>query len=125
MYTKKKLISIAKKLAEYSFDASGKLSRERVNQVIQGAQELPERDRAFLLRKYLYFLEVVLKRHEVCIAFSGNCDVEKIRREAEKKMGYPLSVKAVEDPQLIAGVHVTIGDYTWERSVRSDLEALC
>lgn len=125
MYTKKKLISIAKKLAEYSFGASGELSRERIDQVEQSIQELPERNRAFLLRKYLYFLEVVLKRHEVCIAFSGNCDVKGIHEEAEKKMGYPLSVKAIEDPQLIAGVCVTIGDHTWERSVRSDLEALC
>ncbi|MDE6576376.1 MAG: F0F1 ATP synthase subunit delta [Opitutales bacterium] len=124
MHSKRRIAALAKRLAASSFDAHGALDIPRIRALAGLISEFPERDRGLLLRKYVYFLEETYCRQTIRVECSGGCDTEEIRCSLEATYRRPLELIVQENPELIAGVRVTLGDHIWERSVRSDLIAM-
>ncbi|UPA28565.1 MAG: F0F1 ATP synthase subunit delta [Verrucomicrobiota bacterium] len=124
MRSKRRISALAKRLASSSFDAQGALDVSKIRALAGLILEFSERDRGSLLRKYAYFLGEAYRQRTVRIECAGDCNTEAIHRSLETTYRRPLELIVQENPELIAGVRVTLGDHIWERSVRSDLIAM-
>ena len=124
MHSKRRIAALAKRLAASSFDARGALDISKIRALAGLILEFSERDRGLLLRKYTYFLEEAYRQRTVRVERAGDCNTEAIYRSLEATCRRPLELIVQENPELIAGVRVTLGDHIWERSIRSDLTAM-
>ncbi|MDR1435543.1 MAG: F0F1 ATP synthase subunit delta [Puniceicoccales bacterium] len=125
MLAKKKVNALAKRLAQLSFDGTtGCIDGELIREIIRIIQEFHENVRSLLLKKYRYFLETEQANQTVRIEYFGQCDIEKIHTHAEQFAKKKLKCEAIEDPKLIAGIRIILGDQIWERSIRCDLDRI-
>ncbi|MDR2807014.1 MAG: F0F1 ATP synthase subunit delta [Puniceicoccales bacterium] len=126
MLSKKKVYSLAKRLAQRSFDSSTNcIHEEHVREIIALIRETPEYIRSLFLKKYSYFLEVAWMNRTIKIEYAGDCDFLKLQNQIEQRVQKKLPFEAIPAPELIVGFRMTVGDWIWERSVRSDLNMLC
>jgi len=105
----------------------GFVSEERVGAVLAALRKNPPRNLRVILRLYAAMIE----RHETestaVVESTGELSpeaLEKIRSTFEVRLGRPLRVEARQNPSLLAGVRVTIGDVVYEMSVMSRLAGL-
>jgi hypothetical protein len=124
MPSKKKVIALAKRLAQLSFEGT-EIDRSRVRAAVEWMEECAETMRGSLRRKYLQFLENECHRRLLRIEYAGECDFISIQRSMEQHMERTLKLEMVENMALIAGLKISVGDYIWERSIRNDLSTLC
>lgn len=124
MLTKKAVGSLAKKFASMSFDDSGNVDKTRVRAVLDVISEYSERMRPLLRRKYFYFLDQCINQKNLVIEYSGSVDIDKIKTFFETKLQYPVHVKTMNNPELLAGVRVRINDMIMERSLLGDINSL-
>jgi hypothetical protein len=125
MLSKKKVNSMAKRLARLSFDEeTGEIDLSRVRAIIKFIPEIEERVRYLWERQYLRFLENEWERRLLKIEYVGACDCVNLQRSIEQGLGRKLQLQVLENEELIAGLRISVGDYIWERSIRGDLTAL-
>ena len=125
MLSSRRVVAIAKHLARLSIEKDlGEITPSKVKAVIDFIVEFPERERKALIRKYIYFLEDVCQKRTLQIEYTSGCDTDRLRKTMESKAGCALAVNLKENPDLIEGVRLSLGDFIWERSIRSDLELI-
>ncbi|MDR2812620.1 MAG: F0F1 ATP synthase subunit delta [Puniceicoccales bacterium] len=124
MLSKKKVTTLAKKLAQLSFDGA-EIDLSRVRAIAELMAEFAETVRRSLQRKYLHFLENECHRFRLSIEYVDGGDFISIQRFMERHMQRKLRLETTENRALIAGLRISVGDCIWERSIRGDLSALC
>lgn len=124
MLTKKKIIHLAKKLAALSVSDDGLLSLPRVDAALDVVRSCSERYRGLLMRQYRYFLEEKIRALTVVFEKNGKIDVESEVAKLERQFHKKLLLELRENPTLIAGARLTIGDMVFDRSLRSVLDSL-
>lgn len=127
MQRNKKVRHLAKKLVELSKDEKGLVVESRVREVLDGLKQAS-------LRRYLGTLKAYLQlmRREIALQTALVGSPTKIADEALRQIEHSFSeryerdIQAVvrEDPSLIAGVRIRVGDDVYDASVAGQLERL-
>jgi hypothetical protein len=89
---------------------------------------LPPRVRKIFLRQLLDACVREQRERRCILEYAGRLRpaAEKaLERSLGRELGRPITLRGRENPQLIAGVRVTVGDRRWERSLRLGLERFC
>lgn len=129
MKRKKALVLEAKKLVRLSLDATGGLSGERVQAILETlkASGRPILQLRLLLKAYQRFVQLELDRGQGLLECAGALKSEAVAALAQHlsiAAKRPVSLETRENPSLIAGVRVTLGDHVWESSISSRLATL-
>jgi F-type H+-transporting ATPase subunit delta len=122
----KKARATAKLLLALSLE-NGQLSEARVSDVLAWFEQKPPAHAAAILREYHRLVSREIARSRAKIEFSGALAggaVPSILSELSKLYHRPVSAATVENPALIAGLRVSIGDDVFERSIAAQLESL-
>ncbi len=126
MSATKQIRATAKLLLSLSLD-NGQLSEPKVQGVLAWFEQKRPAHAASLLREYHRLVQREVNRSRARVEFAGELAggaIPSIVAELSKIYQRPISAAAVENPTLIAGVRVSIGDDVFERSIASQLEAL-
>ena len=126
MSAPKKIRATAKQLLALSLEG-GQLSEPKVRAVLDWFAQKPPAHAAATLREYHRLVEREVARSRARIEFAGalaSGAVASIITELSRIYHRPISATTVENPALIAGVRVSIGDDVFERSVAGQLEKL-
>ena len=121
-----RLKKYAKKLVRISMD-KGHVSLERVRGVINALNMDPPRQFKRILNYYAFYLEIEMRRTAAQINYAGTLDqesIKKIQMMLSQFYGERIDVVANEDPSLISGIRIHIGDDVWDTSVRGALDEL-
>ncbi len=117
----------ARKLVSLSLDGSGRISDERVSAILQVLKEKSPRHLKLILKIYLYYVKQEIRRSEAVLEYAGEIQpaaVEAIERDLSSRYHRSVSSVSRENPDLIAGLRVTIGDDVYDASVAGHLEKL-
>lgn len=126
MKTDKKINQFAKKLVELSKD-EGALKSERVDEVLAGIRQSKYRQPLRLMKAYLFQIRRELARQTARVASPSPLSADAIASlESNLSARYNRPIKAVsqEDPSLIAGLRVRVGDDLYDASLAGRLERL-
>ncbi len=126
MSAPKKVRATAKLLLSLSLE-DDQLSEARVRDVLVWFEQKPPAHAAAVLREYRRLVLREITRTRARIEYSGALAggaIPSIVAELSKLYHRPISATAVENPALIAGVRVSIGDDVFERSVAAQLDTL-
>ncbi len=122
----KQVRATAKSLLTLSLE-NGQISEPKVRDVLVWFEQKPPAHAAAVLREYHRLVIREVNRTRARIEFAGALAggaIPSIIAELSKLYHRPISATAVENPSLIAGVRVSIGDDVYERSLAAQLEAL-
>lgn len=123
----KKIIHLAKKLVELSKDDSGVVTEAKVGEVLSGLKQVEHRQPLATLKAYLSYLrrEVALQTAVVSTPASLSDDaLKEIEAKFTALYARPISAEIKQDPSLIAGVRVRVGDDVYDASVAGRLQRL-
>jgi F-type H+-transporting ATPase subunit delta len=122
----RKLKSFTSRLLTLS-QTGGRVDPEKVKTVLSTLMNSDIHNLRQVLVIYRQQVAQDLKRSTAILSHAGPLSpgiVSGITSALEEKTGRRLEVEVREDPQLIAGIQVAIGDYVFERSIRSILQQL-
>ncbi|HLP07588.1 MAG TPA: F0F1 ATP synthase subunit delta [Opitutaceae bacterium] len=126
MSATKQIRATAKQLLALSLE-DGQLSETKVRAVLAWFEQKPPAHAAATLREYHRLVLHEVSRSRARIEFAGTLAsgaVASIITELSRIYHRPISATTIENPALIAGVRVSIGDDVFERSVAGQLEKL-
>lgn len=126
MAAPKQVRAAAKLLLTLSLEG-GQLSETKVRDVLTWFEQKPPVHAAAVLREYHRLVVREINRTRARIEFSGalaSGAIPSIIAELSRLYHRPISAGAVENPALIAGVRISIGDDVFERSIAAQLETL-
>ena len=116
----------AKGLAHLSLE-DGVVSAEKVEAVLQALKKRPPRQLKTVLKHYLYYIKKEIDRGKAVIEFAGALDeasISNILRRLEETYRRTLTLESWENPSLIAGFRIAVGDDLYDASVSGRLENL-
>lgn len=102
-------------------------SLEEILVVIREIAKLPLRTRRDFLKIFQKDLKSELYRQQQIIEFAGEItksDIAQLEKSFSKKFAQNICFATQENPDLIAGIRVHIGDQRWEKSIRNTLNQL-
>lgn len=121
--SKKEILKIAKKLFQASFtqkELSNAKIRTNINLIKKGYKTKVLE----ILRVYYHLLKAQLAK-ETLIIEAGNAlptaDIKQIQNYFEKQADRALTVKLQQNPLLLGGLKVTLGDTLWDFSLREKI----
>ena len=126
MAADKQLSDFAKRLVEISLE-NGEVSASRVGEVLQSLSDNPPRNYKPLLRLYLRHIQREIASYTASIEHAGpisDAVTSSIQGFLEKQSGRKIHVQAKENPDLVAGLRVTLGDDIYEDSAAFRLKPL-
>jgi F-type H+-transporting ATPase subunit delta len=126
MSAPKKIRATARILLKLSLE-NGQLSEAKVRDVLAWFEAKPPVHAAATLREYHRLVVREYNRSRARIEFAGALSsgaVASILSELSRIYGRPVSAATSENPGLIAGVRISIGDDVYERSIASELDTL-
>lgn len=122
----KKARATAKLLLALSLE-NGQLSEARVSDVLAWFEQKPPAHAAAVLREYHRLVVREYGRGHAKIEFSGTLAsgaVAWIVSDLSKLYDRPISATSTDNPALVAGIRISIGDDIFERSIATQLETL-
>ncbi len=125
--TEDHLKAFARKLVELSLDESGRVSAERVGDVLSALEQSPPRHLRALLKQYLVYIRQELARSQAKVEYAGELSestFNEIRDELSEHYSRSVEIIAKENPELIAGFRVAIGDDVYDASLAGRLQSL-
>ena len=125
--TEEHLKDFARKLVEISLDESGRISAERVGDVLNTLEQNPPRNLRALLKQYLVYIRHELARSQARLEYAGEMSestIDEIRQELSEHYDRTIEIITKENPELIAGFRVAIGDDVYDASLSGRLHAL-
>lgn len=93
----------------------------RVEAVLAAVRTQAPRSHRAILRAYLASIRSLIRESTLEVVHAGALDsqgIESFRKNMEGRMNRNLILDSREDPSLIAGSRVTIGDHVWDASLR-------
>lgn len=106
---------------------NGQVSEARVRDVLTWFEQKTPANAAAILREYQRLIEREINRSLARIEHAGPLPEgtsAAIAASLAKLYGRPVNATARENPALLAGVRISIGDDVFERSIASQLETL-
>ena len=124
--TDKQLVQYAKKLVQISLE-EGRVSDERVNAILQTFAAKPPRRLKTILKFYLYYLKRELRKSQAVIEYAGGITqdrIEAIEKNLSARYGRPITATLSENPELVAGLRVSVADDVYDATVTGNLNNL-
>lgn len=126
MQRDKNLKQFAKGLAQLSLE-DGVVSAEKVEAVLQALKKRPPRQLKTVLKHYLYYIRKEIDRGKAVIEYAGTLDdasISKVQKNLEDTYRRTLILESRENPSLIAGFRIAVGDDLYDASVSGRLANL-
>lgn len=123
----KKTIKLAKKLVELSREANGVVTDAKVSEVLAGLRQVEVRQPLAVLKTYLYYLRREVALQTAMVSTPGALAPDALDAIAAKftaQYDRPISAETKEDPSLIAGVRIRVGDDVYDASLAGRLQRL-
>ncbi|MDD4348818.1 MAG: F0F1 ATP synthase subunit delta [Opitutales bacterium] len=111
---------LVKRMVELSLK-DGIPDSERVSAVLSAVRNQTPRSHRTILRAYLAAIRSLTRESTLEVVHAGALDsqgIDSFRKGMETRMNRNLMLDSREDPSLIAGSRVTIGDHVWDASLR-------
>lgn len=126
MSATKQVRATAKLLLKLSLE-DGQLSEAKVRDVLAWFEQKPPAHAAAVLREYHRLVLREYNRSRARIEYAGALSsgaIASLITELSRLYHRPVSATAVENPDLIAGLRIHIGDDVFERSIAGQLAQL-
>ena len=123
---KKEDKSLAKKLFKMSFSDS-ELDKAKIQRVVELIKKEPRAKAVGVLSTYLALIKNFIKKETLLVEAVANVSptyLNKIKNYFEGKMKRRLNVEVRENPSLLGGVKIIIGDTAWDLSVKGRIDTL-
>ena len=105
----------------------GQVDDERVAAALSVLKTKPVRELVPLLKYFQFYLARELRHSQIRIEHAGKLrqsTLEKLQKNLSQKYQRQLTVTASENPKLIAGLRVAVGDDVYDSTVTGRLAAL-
>ncbi|PXA05414.1 hypothetical protein DDZ13_00675 [Coraliomargarita sinensis] len=122
----KKILQFARNLVELSLD-NGVVTESRVTDVLNALKKAELRNKLALLKTYLYYIRKAVAEQTAVVSTPGALSADTlsaIESNFTQVYGRPISAVTQDDPSLIAGVRIRIGDDVYDASVSGRLKRL-
>lgn len=118
----------AKRLTEISLDKKGQVCPKRVRAVLESIKKEPRHRLRPLLKQYQVYLRREFKKYQAIIEYAGNLPqstIDLVLAELREDTNQD-NIMAIpkENPRLIAGLRVSLGDNVYENSVANRLSRI-
>lgn len=126
MATYQSLESYARKLVSLSLD-NGFISEEKVAAVLKILKDMKVRHVNKILEIYFKKIKSELHKEEMHIIHAGplsNTEMENLNQHFSTRYKRKLRNRSSEDPSLLGGFQVMIGDDVWDASIKGKLQAI-
>ena len=127
MIRDKKITQLAKKLVELSKDENGVVQEAKVGEVLAGFKQVQHPKYLSVLKSYMGYLSREVALQTAVVSTPGELSaaaLDEIAASYTKVYGRPISATTKQDPSLIAGVRVRVGDDVYDASVSGRLQRL-
>ena len=127
MTVSSRIRELAKKLLQLSLDEKGRVVEERVREVLDSLRANPPREHKLLLRVYMERAKRELAKGLAVVEYAGKPEpeaIESLRQKLAKQYGRNIEVELRENPKLLVGIRVTVGDDVYEDSAATRLRPL-
>jgi F-type H+-transporting ATPase subunit delta len=117
----------AMNLVSLSLDETGQVSEERVGAILKSLRARPTRNLKQLLKNYLRYIAREIRKGQAVVEYSGEvgpAEIREIERSLSRRYGRTITSVLRENPQLLAGVRVSVADDIFDASVAGHLERL-
>jgi F0F1-type ATP synthase delta subunit len=118
--------NFANKLLMISLE-NGRIIDEKVSAVLATLKSSPPRRYKEVLEAYLLKVGSELRKENATIEHSGpltESTINNIRNDLSKYYNRDIHVKAVNTPELLAGIRISAADDVWDTSVSGRLKQL-
>ena len=105
----------------------GQVDDKRVAAVLSALKTKPARELLPLLKYFQFYLARELRHSQILIEHAGKLQkvtVEKLQKNLSQQYQRQLAVVTSENPNLIAGLRVAVGDDVYDSTVAGRLAAL-
>ena len=126
MADEKQMCDLAKRLVEISLQ-DGEVSGNRVGEVLRTLAANPPRNYKPTLRLFKNYVDREIASYTAIVEHAGPLSkniINSVKKFLEKDIGRSIDVQTQENPELIAGLRVTIGDDVYEDSLDFRLSPL-
>ena len=118
---------LARKLIRLSVAESGSLSPERVDAVLSWTRDRTPAERRRLLREYLRLARREIAGRHAIVEHTGelsDADREGLAQSLSARAGHAVTVVSRENPEILGGLRVRLGDQVLDASLAGRLERL-
>ena len=126
MFVDKHIRNFAKKLLEHSI-VNGEVSTAKVKEVVNALTANPPRKLKAILTVYKKYIAREIAQYTATIEHGGPINqqaIDSVKTYLEKVADRTIQVETVENPDLLAGIRVTLGDDVFEDSAAFRLRPL-
>ncbi len=105
----------------------GRVSEDRVAQILEALKKTPPSERKPLLKHYANYLKKELARHQIIVEYAGalpDASLKEIEQTLSSRYGRPLSAVRRENPALVGGLRIRVGDDLYDASIATLLSSL-
>ena len=123
----KKITKLVKKLVELSKDDRGVVTEAKIGEVVAGLKQAGHRSHLAVMKAYLGYVRREIALQTAVVSTPAGLSAESLEQIAAKftaLYGRPISAVTEQDPSLIAGVRVRVGDDVYDASVAGRLKRL-
>ena len=118
---------LAKRLVKLSLAEDGKVEESKVNEILGALKANPPREHRQLLHAYLERIKPEIAKSIAIIEYAGRPDeenLEAIKERLSQSYGRAVEFELRENPELLAGIRITVGDDVYEDSAAIRLRPL-
>ncbi len=126
MAADKQTRDLAKKLVMFSMD-NGEISADKVKEVLGALSAQPPRKLKKLLVCYQKLIEREIDKYTAQVEHAGPLSqdaLDAVKSFLEENSGRKISIQTQENPDLLAGIRVSLGDDVYEDSAAFRLRPL-
>lgn len=127
MTASSRIRELANKLVQLSLDEEGRVVEEKVHEVLESLRANPPREHKQLLRSYMQRIKRELAKGVAVVEHAGKPAaeaIESLKQELSRQYGRSIEVELCENPDLLVGIRVRVGDDVYEDSAATRLRPL-
>lgn len=117
----------ARKLVALSLNEEGRVDEERTSAVLSALSNRRPHERKIILKYYLRMIEREIRATTALVETAGAITEDSqsvLRKSLSEKTGREVTLEVVDEPALVAGTRVRLGDDVFEYSIPSRLNRL-
>ena len=127
MTTSSRIRELANKLVQLSLDEEGRVVEEKIHEVLESLRANPPREHKQLLLAYMQRIKRELAKGVAVVEHAGRPAaeaIESLKQELSRQYGRSIEVELRENPDLLVGIRVRVGDDVYEDSAATRLRPL-
>lgn len=127
MATTSRIRELANKLTEFSLDQEGRVVESKVTEILESLRSNPPRGHKSLLRDYLTRIKREIAKGVAQVEYAGRPNEEamqSLRQKLSEHYGRNIELELRENPNLLVGIRITVGDDVYEDSAATRIRPL-